>query len=176
MMKKGVWIFALVTAAAIPAFWLYSQRQGYIKIDTPGFETDLNLHRSWWNKAATISADEPIKVCIGTYKPERAVLRLEKDEQTWWGLLCRRGPWGELSKINVAKGKTTILKLGPPLIVHTDVQRNNQVVSIGLSLVGQAGEHWSAQVLTRQGPLAAPKFRIVDETGNVLAEGKFEYG
>ena len=49
-------------------------------------------------------------------------------------------------------------------------------MSIGLTLLGQAGEHYSPQVLTHNGPLPAPAILIVDESGKELASGKFEYG
>jgi len=68
------------------------------------------------------------------------------------------------------------LKLGPPFEIRTDVKRNNRIVSIGLKMVGQAGEHYSPEVLTHNGPLPAPKVTIVDESDQVLASGNFEYG
>jgi hypothetical protein len=60
--------------------------------------------------------------------------------------------------------------------MRTDVQRKNQTVSIGLTLTGQAGEHYNPQVLTHSGPLPAPKITIVNDANDVLASGKFEYG
>jgi len=176
MKKRDIWISVAIIAAACLAFYFFSQQKGYIRIDAPGFETDMNLRRGWLSKTVTISGSEPVKVRAGAYKPERAVVRMEKDEHTWWSIICRNGPWGKLATINVAGGNTTILKLGPPLTVQADVQRKGRAVSIGLSMIGQAGEHWSAEVLTSKGPLPAPKVRIVDETGEVLASGKFEYG
>ena len=91
--------------------------------------------------------------------------------------MTRRGnPWGELRKVRVSKGDTTVLRIGPPLVIRTDVQKNISIVSIGLSLVGRAGENYSAQVLTHGENLPAPKLKIVDEMGKVLATGTFEYG
>jgi len=177
-MKKIIVIPVIVVVVVLIGiiFLYYSQQTGYIKIEAPGFETDLNLSSRWGSKAISMSGSEPVGIRAGTYKPERIVVRLTKTSEQWWSILCRREPWGKLATINVAKGNTTALKLGPPLEMRTDVQRNNRIVSIGLTMVGQAGEHYSPEVLTHNGPRPAPKVKIVDESGQELASGKFEYG
>jgi hypothetical protein len=177
MKKKDIWISVAVIAATVLAVYFYSQQQGYIKIDAPGVEMKL---RSGWFRSATVTSDSgPVKVRARVYRPERAVITVEKkDEAKWWSLMSRNGPWGELERIKVSKGETTVLKLGPPFTVHTDVRRRDPGVSIGLSLIGQAGEHWSTQVLAGKGQKrpAAPRLQIVDESRKVLVSGKFEYG
>ena len=175
-MKKIIVIPVIIVVLIGLAIFYYSQQTGYIKIEAPGFETDLNLSGRWGSKAISVLGSEPVGIRTGTYKPERIVVRLAKSGDQWWSIFCRREPWGKLATINVAKGNTTALKLGPPLEMRTDVQRNNRTVSIGLKLVGQAGEHYSPQVLTHNGPPTAPEIKIVDEAGTVLASGNFEYG
>ena len=175
-MKKIIIIPVIIVVLIGLIIFYYSQQTGYIKIEAPGFETDLNLSGIWGSKAISVSTSEPVGIRTGTYKPERIVVRLTKASDQWWSILCRREPWGKLATINVAKGNTTALTLGPPLEIRTDVQRKNRTVSIGLALVGQAGEHYSPQVLTHNGPLPAPAVTIVDESGQELASGKFEYG
>jgi hypothetical protein len=177
-MKSKSELVGLITGAAILAIVIFigSQGSGYIKIETPGFETDLNLSGRWGSKEISVSSSEPVGIRHGTYKPEQIVVRLTKTSDQWWSIFCHKGPWGKLSVINVAKGKTTTLKLGPPFTMQTDIQRNGQTVSIGLSLVGQAGEQYSPQLLTQNGPLPEPTIKIADETGRELDSGKFEYG
>jgi hypothetical protein len=175
-MKKIIVIPVIIVVLIGLIFLYYSQQTGYIKIEAPGFETDLNLSGRWGSKTISVSGSEPVEIRAGTYKPERIVVRLTKAGDQWWSILCRNEPWGKLATINVAKGNTTALKLGPPLEMRTDVQRNNLTVSIGLTLVGRAGEHYSPQVLTPNGPPSAPKIKIMDQAGNILASGKFEYG
>ncbi|HCO92931.1 MAG TPA: hypothetical protein DIU00_03100 [Phycisphaerales bacterium] len=175
-MKKIIVIPVIIVVLIGLIIFYYSQQTGYIKIEATGFETDLNLIGRWGSKAISVSASEPVGIRTGTYKPERIVVRLTKTSDQWWSILCRREPWGKLATINVAKGNTTTLKLGPPLEIRTDVQRRNRTVSIGLALVGQACEHYSPEVLTHNGPLPAPAFTIVDKSGQKLAVGKFEYG
>jgi hypothetical protein len=175
-MKKII-VIPVIIVVLIGLTILYcSQQTGYIKIEAPGFETDLNLSSRWGSKVISVSTSEPVGIRTGTYKPERIVVRLTKTSEQWWSILCRREPWGKLARIEVAKGNTTTLKLGPPLEIRTDAQHRNRTASIGLALVGQAGEHYSPEVLTHNGPLQAPAFTIVDESGQELATGKFEYG
>ena len=177
-MKYKIGLLGLLVLAALSVVVLMvrARQAGSMRIEAAGCSADLDLRGGWWNRTVSVSGSEPVEVQAGTYKPERAVLRVEKDSNTWWAILCRRGPWGKLATINVATGQTTVLKVGPPLEIRTDVQRNGQAVSIGLSLVGRADEHYSAQVLTPKGPLPAPKITIVDEAGKVLAAGNVEYG
>ena len=178
-MNKRFRLIALVVGAVVlvVVFLAGFGGTGYIQIATPGYEMDLTLHRRW--KSQTISVtpgSKPIRIRAGTYKPERLVLRLVEDGDHWWALRGLRKCWGELGTIKVARNETTVLRIGPPLIVRTDVRNDNKLVSIGLSLVGQAGEHYGPEVLSHGENRPAPKLRIVDETGSVLASGTFEYG
>jgi len=66
---------------------------------------------------------------------------------------------------------------GPPIVVRTDVQRAGpREVSIGLILEGQAGEPYRPVIKKNGQATAAPALRIVNETGQVVAQGNFAYG
>ncbi len=68
-------------------------------------------------------------------------------------------------------------KPGSPITVKTDVRNTGSgVVLIGLVLEGRAGETYRAAVTKNRVPVEPPWLRIVDRQGNVLDEGKFEYG
>jgi hypothetical protein len=68
-------------------------------------------------------------------------------------------------------------KAGPPILVKTDVQKvGDREMSIGLLLEGQAGEQYRPVVKKNGSPLSAPKLRIVNEAGQVLVQGDFQYG
>ena len=100
---------------------------------------------------------------------------MKQDVNTW--RLASFGPWGELAKIKVKNNETTVLKPGPPFLIKPDVHQGGSQVSIGLSIIGQAGEHYGAGAIMKNGRmLAAPKVKIVDKAGNTLASGNFEYG
>jgi len=68
-------------------------------------------------------------------------------------------------------------KAGPPILVQANVQRvADREMSIGLSLLGQAGEQYRPAVKKNGTPLAAPKLRILNEAGEVITQGSFQYG
>jgi len=142
-MKKIIVIPVIVVVLIGIIVFYYSRQAGYIEIDVPGFEADLSLRGPGGAKTISASDITPHEIRAGTYKPERIVVRLTKTSEQWWSILCRREPWGKLATVNVSKGQTTVLKLGPPLTIRTDAQRKGQTVSIGLSVVGRAGEHYS---------------------------------
>jgi hypothetical protein len=69
------------------------------------------------------------------------------------------------------------LKAGAPILVLADVQRvADREVSIGLVLQGQAGEQYRPVVKKNGTPVAAPKLRILNEAGQVVTQGDFQYG
>jgi hypothetical protein len=90
--------------------------------------------------------------------------------------MVSRGPWGELETIRVEPGISTELKVGPPLTVKTNVATKDEVVSVGLSIFGQAGERYNPGVQKNGQRQPAPELKIVDEAGKVLATGNFAYG
>ncbi len=68
-------------------------------------------------------------------------------------------------------------EFGSPLTVRPDVRRQSaDEASIGLTIEGRAGERYSPDIRRNGMQLPAPEFTIVDETGNTLFKGKFEYG
>jgi hypothetical protein len=68
-------------------------------------------------------------------------------------------------------------KAGPPILVRTDVQRvADRQMSIGLVLEGQAGEQYRPVVKKNGTALSAPRLRIVNEAGQVIAQDSFQYG
>lgn len=173
MKKKDIWISVAVIAATVLAVYFYSRRQGYIKIDAPGVE--MKLRSGWFRSASVGSGEEPVAVRARTYRPERLSITGKQDGSTWQ--ISSYGPWGELANIKVTNDETTVLKLGPPFLLKTDVRQiRTRAVSIGLSLIGQAGEHYSSQITKNRRAVGVPTLQIVDESGKVLVAGKFEYG
>ena len=68
-------------------------------------------------------------------------------------------------------------KAGPPILVLANVQRvAEREMSIGLILQGQAGEQYRPVVKKNGTPVAAPRLRILNEAGQVITEGSFQYG
>ncbi len=77
----------------------------------------------------------------------------------------------------LAGGQSLAAQAGPPIVVKTDVRRVNKYErSIGLILQGRAGEVYRPGVTINGDRVPAPAFRIVDEAGQVLVRGNFNYG
>jgi len=146
--------------------------KGYISIDTPGVK--MRLRSGKFDKAKITSGGKPVKVSALVYHPEKLTIEAKKDDNIWQ--IYDGWPWGELEDIRVRKNETTILKLGPPLLVKTNVTNINSQVLIDFSITGRGGEHYT-NVATKNGlRTSSPELKIIDEAGNTLDAGKFEYG
>ena len=174
MKKRDIWISVAIIAAAFLLLYLYSQGQGQIKIDAGGAAATLQLRSSWLSKATIISGAEPATVSGRVQRPQRLSLSMKQDSDTWQ--IDSRGSWGGLSTIKVTNNKTTVLKLGPPFLIKPKVRKSGSRVSIDFAIIGQAGEHYRNSIMRNNRRVPAPKLKIVNEAGNVLASGKFEYG
>ncbi len=175
MKRKTVLIGLIIVVAVVVLLRvLQSRGNGYIKINTPGIKTSMSLRRSWWSEQQVSSVVESVELSARKYWPRRISLAVQKGGNEW--IVSGFGPWGELAKIDVKKGQTTVLKPGPPFLVKTNVRRKGQNLTIGLLVIGQAGEHYSARVRTRRGTLPAPGLKIVDEGEKVLVSDKFQFG
>ena len=172
MKKRDIWISVAIIAAACLAFYFFSQQKGYIKIDGPGAE--LQLGSGLFSTARITSGQEPVALRARAYRPKRLSIAMKENGSTW--RIDSRGPWGDLSRVKVKNDETTVLKLGPPLLIKPKVSQRSSLVSVDFSIIGQAGEHYGAGIAKNGRRLAAPGLKIVDEAGEVLASGKFAYG
>ncbi len=89
---------------------------------------------------------------------------------------------GDLWSLQLSKGQSSQIvaqagvKPGPPLLVRPEVAVLGRIVDVSVTVQGQAGEKYVPGVQRNDKWLPAPKFRLVSETGKVLAAGQFEYG
>ena len=123
-------LIALVIGVVLLAvlFFVGFGGTGYIQIEAPGYEVDLTLRGTWMTETISVTTgSEPIRIRAGRYEPERLTLRLVKDADHWWALRGLRKPWDELGTVKVVRNDTTVLWIGPPLIIRTDVQNNNRL-------------------------------------------------
>jgi len=173
MKKRDIWISIAIMAAAVMLLFSYSQRKGQIKIEVNGAVTTLRLINSWLSKATISSGAQPSKVSARLHRPQWLKLSLPQGSDTW--RLETRGPWGELSTIRVKNNDTTVLQLGPPFKIKPKVRHTGSRVSIDFNIIGKAGEHYRNVIMRNNRRVPAPKVKIIDENGSVLASGKFEY-
>ncbi len=177
MKKRDIWISVAIIAAAVLLLYSYSQgksQKGQIKIDAGGAAAKLQLAGGLFDKATISSGAEPTKVSARAHRPQHLSLSMKQGGDTWQ--IDSRGPWGKLSKISVNNNDTTVLKLGPPFLIKPGVRKSGSNVSIDFAIIGQASEQYQSVIRKNNRSVPAPKAKIIDETGNVLASGKFEYG
>ncbi|MCJ7676023.1 MAG: hypothetical protein MUO33_12855 [Sedimentisphaerales bacterium] len=174
MKKTDIWISVGIIAVAVAAFYFYTQRKGYIKVDAGGASASLQLRSGWLSKATISSDSGAVAVPARACRPEQLRITKKENGSTWQ--LDTTGPWADLAQIKVKNRQTTLLRLGPPFLIRPTIQRSGSDVSIGLSIIGQAGEQYGVRATKDAKQLAAPAVKSVDESGKVLAAGKFAYG
>lgn len=174
MKTKYIWILIAVIAAVFLAIYLWPHPIGYIKIDAGGANAALLLRSSLVRRTTVTSGALPVTVGAKSYYPEHLLLTGEQSGDKYQ--IVSKGPWGQLTIISVKKDKTTILKLGPPLLVKTNVRHINSQALINYSIIGQAGEQYGNIITKNDRRASTPGLKIIDEAGNTLAAGKFEYG
>lgn len=175
-MKKLILLACLAVIVFVGYKIATSGQPGYIKLDVTG--AIMQLSGGWWSRVAISSDTEKIKVKTGTYKPQRLEIVKEAGPDKW--RIYSLGPWGDLRTVKVRKDETTVLRPGEPLLISADVgqrrRSGSRLVSIGISIAGRAGEHYSPRIAKNGRGVGVPKLKIVDESGKVLASGNFEYG
>jgi len=176
MKKRNIWIsVAIIAAAVLILMWFSgSSGKGQIKIDAGGAIAELQLAGGLFDTVTISSGAEPIKVDARTYYPQSVTISMQQGSDTWQ--IDNRGPWGKSSTIEVKNNETTVLRLGPPFIVKPGINKSGSTVSINFSIFGQGGEKYQNYAKKNNSRVPAPKAKIIDEAGNVLASGKFEYG
>ena len=98
------------------------------------------------------------------------------------GMLQKTDEGGNTWILTLASGQPSAdtadgAQAGPLVIVKADVQRRGaNEAAIGLVLEGAGGERYQPVVTKNGVRLPAPGLRIVNEQGEVLSEGKFQYG
>jgi hypothetical protein len=175
MKKKIIWIPLAIIVTACLAFYIYVylQPRGLVKIDADGAQ--MQLRGGPFGRVKTISSPGPAALGTGTYRPQHLAIVTKQNGDTWQ--IESRGPWGKLEQVEVKENQTTTLELGPPFVIKPEVSKNSpQQVSIGLSIIGKAGEQYRNVVTKNEQRIPAPKVKILDEAGTVLASGNFEYG
>lgn len=171
MKPKALWVTVIVTVLLVLAFFLYPHQIGYLQVTMPGLR--LNLHRSPWGHVRVGPSTEPKAVRVGTYAPSYASY-VQKEGGDKWQVHCR---WSRsVTSLQVQEGETVPLDFGPPFQFTPQVKRMGHIVSMGLSLTGRGGEKYDIAVQKNGRPLPPPKLSVIDEAGNTLATGQFEYG
>ena len=174
MKKKDILISLAIIGAAILAAWVCLQGKGYVRIDAGGAAAELQLQNAWFTGTTITSGGRTTQTGARSYKARRLNILQKQNGQDW--RIESVGPWGELSRIKVRRSETTELRLGPPFAVRPQVSRSGSVLSVGYSIVGQAGEQYRSFAARDGRAVPGAKITILDEAGNMLETGQFSYG
>jgi len=174
MKKKDIFISLAIIGAAALTLWVCLRTKGHVRIDAGGADAELQVQNGWFARATITSGEGPPEVGARVYNARRLSISTKQNGQTWQ-IECL-GPWGNLSRIKVKNNETTELRLGPPFLVRPGISRRGSDVSIDYTIIGQAGEHYQSFATKDGGAMRGAKINIVDEAGNVLNSGRFEYG
>ena len=174
MKKSDIFISLAIIGAAILAVLVRLQAKGYVRIDAGGADAELQVKNGWFSTTTVTSGAGAAEVGARVYNAQRLSILQKLNGHDW--RIEGVGPWGGLSRIKIRRNQTTELRLGPPLLVKPDVSRSGSVLSIGYSIIGQAGEHYRSFVTQDGRTVIGAKINIIDEAGNVLKAGQFSYG
>jgi hypothetical protein len=90
-----------------------------------------------------------------------------------------RGGSGDekLGTFEIRPGETLTAQAGPPMVVYMKTELlTNGTIGFTFALLGRDGEAYSPGAVKNGQQLPPPKFKILNESGKVLAQGNFEYG
>ncbi len=83
---------------------------------------------------------------------------------------------GELEDFEIRSDQKSSFKIGPLFRIKTTARRSSNTVLIGFDLEGQASEQYTHGLTRNDIHVSAPLFKVIDEAGNVIDSGQFEYG
>lgn len=181
-MRRAAWLVALVLAVGLTSqVRSAATSTGTIKVATPGLVVDVLAPNG---QKVSIPANREVPAPAGTYKTAGITQYGQETsgkKPAVWSIQSR-GPYGKMKEVAVKSGQTTAIEAGAPLLVKLSVNvaksaAKGTTVSIGLAVLGQAGESYNTGSVTRgKSRVPPPKVQIVDESGNEVVSGNFEYG
>ncbi len=161
-----------VVAVILAAMYLLAQQERYIDIKTPGVVLQV---KSVFSHDMTLRSElGATAVPARAYQPTSLELRWQQGDDTWQ--MFSRGPWGQLSRIKVERRRTSVIELGPPLLIKPEVGIYGRQVAVDLCIFGRAGERYTSVICKNDRRVEAPQVKIIDEAGAVLNSGPGKYG
>jgi hypothetical protein len=156
----------------------YAASTGKVKVATLGMVVEVEVR----GRAAPIPLNREVPLPAGEYPVKSLKLHakgVDKGRPVIWRIDGTK-PLGKIAKVEVTNGQTTTVEGGEPLTVKTPVRVTKKgattTVSIGLQIIGQAGENYRPVVYKGRSRVTNPKIQIVGSSGNAVTTGSFEYG
>ena len=184
----GVWVLCLLSITVV-VFHSYSQLMKYTEVEDFDPEqceeavgsivlpykgkSTLVLRDNKNVKGMRLRTEDGVMVVPeGTYDLEKYQLVKEDESGVEW---VASGYLYSLGEISVEAGSSRELEIGSPFTAKVLVREKKSGEAVfDLKLTGRSGVEYT---IARVGKGSkAPGFQVVDESGNVLWHGKFEYG
>ncbi len=84
---------------------------------------------------------------------------------------------GRFGKFEIRPGETLAARIGPPMVVNVKAEPSRDgAVRLDFVLLTRDGQEYSPGPMKNGQRVPAPKFKILDEAGKVLAQDTFKYG
>jgi hypothetical protein len=122
-----------------------------------------------------ISLGENIKLPAGRYQAFFLELSRKDSKNNTWDFASYLDT-GSLKNFQISKNQTTSFKIGPPFKIETTTRKSGDRVNINFKLIGQEDAQYGPDFKRNGKRVSPPVFKIIDEQGNVIYSGKFEYG
>jgi hypothetical protein len=142
--------------------------------------TDLDVRLWSSNGSYRLAGGTEWELPAGVYRPVRVGLSRTDEKGIVWTLTADDADVQLRANIEVPAGGTTAPTIGPPLVVQATIENVggwfSKRIQMGLRVLGRGGEQYAAAAQRNGRRLGPPAFKIIDESGKVLATGSFEYG
>ena len=146
---------------------------GTLDLGAPG--ATLLAYSDYGISPATAGPDGTVRLSAGRYAVLRLTLSKADPSDVVWQLTMTQ-PSASLESLEIRKGHTHRIPVGPPLVAEVDVQQSERLARLNLMLRGAAGERYVPGVRKGQRRTPPPSFEILGDDDKTLHTGKFEYG
>ncbi len=174
IMRRTVLLAVAVTALVVLAAGTYAapRAAGTVKVDGKNIAIELKLG----NKIKVVVTPKGMRFPVGTYVPTGCTYMKRDSAGKVWSLR------GQTRNFTVEKDQTTVLENIPVIEVRGILEDKRRDARTGQiyyyvfpNFKGKDGQ--SCGVYARRGAARkSPMYRIEDERGRVLAQGKFGFG
>ena len=118
---------------------------------------------------------DKVEVPVGEYRLAACIFEAKDGTGERWRIAGQGNSTTPVLQVN--PGGTTALTFGPPLTASLTVRRQGSSFDLGLDIRGQASEIYPVNEFRQGGGQAAPpQFVVRDESGEIVARGRFKYG
>jgi hypothetical protein len=148
-------------------------KTGSVKVTTPGAILSLFSAPGAYRVALR---GEPMPLPVGRYDVYTIQICAWDDQDRRFRMQCIELP-EKLRSFEIREGETATLEIGPPMKAKPVPVREGDKITVNVEVWGSYGERYFPYVRADQGGLAGwVGMKIIDERGNELSSGGFEYG